>query len=81
MYRRYEFLQQQLAAEDKYDYVHHTLDPVPIQTELDLVPDDVSNIYFAYFVFFHPEYYDQLDDDEQTVLLKRWTDRDYTSLY
>ena len=80
-YRRHEFLQQQLAAEDKYDYVHEHLDPVPIQTELDLIPDDVSDIHFAYFVFFHPEYYDQLDDDEQTVLLERWTNRDYTSLY
>ena len=77
----YELLQVKLGAENKYEYVHKHLDSVPLQTELDLIPDDVSDIYFAYFVFFHPEYFDQLDDDEQTVLLKRLNERDYTFLY
>ena len=80
-YQRFEMLKDQMAAELEFEYVHQHLDPVPLETELEHIPEDVIDIYFAYYVFFRPEYLSHLDDDEQATILKCWTDRDFRSLY
>ena len=80
-FKRYALLEVQGIAASRSALLRDQLDHAPIDQELEAIPEDLCNVYLQYLGFYYPELLSNLEDDDQTLLLQRWSDRDFTSLY
>ena len=80
-FTRYALLEGQGLAASRSDLLQDQLDCTPIDQELEAIPVDLCNVYLKYLGFYYPELLSNLEDDDQTLLLQRWSARDFSSLY
>ena len=80
-YKRYALLEIQLLATTLSDPLKTKVDAPSLVQVIDDLPDDLVAAYLKYLCFFHPELMSNAEDADQPMLLQRWVDRDFSSLF